>query len=111
MWLCPAAEAKLIRSNEGIFSIAAAETKLIRSNLGIFSIAQWMVEEVQRDPEIRTAIVRTRLLQWADNLPMLPIQTDSVALQQDAIQHQDAIGWDTFLEGHIAKDWEQAHDS
>jgi hypothetical protein len=37
-----------------------------------------------------------------DNLPMLPIQTDSVVLQ-DAIQHQDAIGWDNFFEGRIAK--------
>jgi hypothetical protein len=90
VWLCPDAEAKLIR------------------NEGISDIAQWM-EEVQTDPEIRTAIV-TRLVQWADNLPMLPIQTDSVVLQ-DAIQHQDDIGWDNFFEGRIAKDWEQAQEA
>ena len=71
MWLCPDAEAKLIR------------------NEGIAGITQRM-EEVQTDPEIRTAI-ETRLAQWADNLPMLPIETDSVFLQ-GAIQHQDAIG-------------------
>jgi hypothetical protein len=48
VWLwCPAAEAKLI------------------CNEGISGIAQWM-EEVQTDPEIRTAL-GTRLAQWADN--------------------------------------------
>ena len=82
-------------STRGCQTCPAAEAKLIR-NEGISGIAQWM-EEVQTDPEIRTAI-ETRLLQWADNLPMLPIQTDSVVLQ-DAIQHQDAIGWDNFFEG------------
>jgi hypothetical protein len=39
-----------------------------------------------------------------------PIQTNSVGLQ-DAIQSQDAIGWDNFFEGCIAKDWEQAQDT
>ena len=84
VWLCPAAEAKLIRKE------------------GISGISQWM-EEVQTGPEIRTAI-ETFLSQWSDNLPMLPIQTDSVGLQDTSIQSQDAIGWDNFFEGCIAKD-------
>jgi hypothetical protein len=68
------------------------------------------MEEAQTDPEIRTAI-ETRLSQWSDKLPLLPIQTNSVGLQ-DAIQSQDAIGWwDNFFEGCIAKDWEQAQDA
>jgi hypothetical protein len=41
---------------------------------------------------------------------MLPFQTNSVGLQ-DAIQSQDAIGWDNFFEGCLAKDWEQAQDA
>jgi hypothetical protein len=41
---------------------------------------------------------------------MLPIQTNSVGLQ-DTIQSQDAIAWDNFFEGCIAKDWEQAQDA
>jgi hypothetical protein len=90
VWLCPDAEAKLIRKE------------------GISGISRWM-EEVQTDPEIRTAIETRLLSQWLDNLPMLPIQTDSVGLQ-DAIQSQDAIGWDNVFEGYIAKDWEQAQD-
>jgi hypothetical protein len=40
---------------------------------------------------------------------MLPVQTDSVGLQ-DAIQSQDAIGWDNVFEECIAKDSEQAQD-
>jgi hypothetical protein len=98
VWLCPAAEAKLI---------PAAEAKLI-PNEGISDIARWMEEVHPTDPGIRTAI-ETHLFKWSDNLPMLPIQTDSVGLQ-NAIQHQDAIGWNNFFEGCITKDWEQAQD-
>jgi hypothetical protein len=72
VWLCPDAEATLIRKE------------------GISGISRWM-EEVQTDPEIRS-VIETRMSQWSDNLPMLPIQTNSVGLQ-DAIQSQDAIGW------------------
>jgi hypothetical protein len=73
VWLCPVAEATLIRKE------------------GISGISRWM-EEVQTDPEIRTAI-ETHMSQWSDNhLPMLPIQTNSVGLQ-DAIQSQGRCHW------------------
>jgi hypothetical protein len=70
------------------------------------------MEEVQMDPEIRTA-TETCLSQWSDNLPMLPIQANLVGLQ-DAI-HQPiprchGLGYN-FFEGCIAKDWEQAQDA
>mgnify|MGYP003519673277 CR=1 FL=1 len=90
VWLCQEVEAKCIRKE------------------GISSISRWM-EETQTAPEIR-AVIKTRMSQWSDGRPMPPIQTNTAGLQ-DALHAQDAIGWDNFFEGCIAKEWEQVQDA
>jgi hypothetical protein len=60
-------------------------------------------------PDIKAALL-DRLTQWANNLPPTSSTTYSTSIHA-ALQIQDAIGWDNFFEGCIAKNWEEIQQS
>jgi hypothetical protein len=83
------------------------DTNPQRGNLGYIT----MDEEVQTDPENRTAIETRMSPNSRTTYPCFPFKQTRWACRMPAIQSQDAIGWDNFFEGCSAKDWEQEQDA
>lgn len=71
---------------------------------GIAHLSSWM-ETTQTAPELQAVII-IQLTQWANNQPLTPIPMGLAGLQE-AIQFQDAIGWDNFFKGYITKERKQ----
>ena len=69
---------------------------------------KWM-KKTQTEPSMAEAI-RTRLLQWHSGSDLLPCETDYPGLST-AIRAQDLLGWQNFLDGLLATEWEEVQNS
>jgi hypothetical protein len=87
VWRCPQPEAKAVWEQS------------------IDGLREWMTKQ-KTHPAIKR-IICERLLAWHSGIPS-QAQPDGIPFLRSAVNAQDALGWQSFLEGGLAFDWQFA---
>ena len=70
----------------------------VKWSLATTALCDWMIDE-RTHPEFREAILQ-RLNEWRNQEEQIPVQGSRAV--REAIQCQDAIGWENFIMGRLA---------
>jgi hypothetical protein len=96
---CPRCEAP-VEDAAHVWRYPQREAKAVWEQ-SIDSLRGWLIKQ-KTHPAIRR-IICERLLAWHSGNPSQP-QPEAIQFLRSAIQMQDALGWQPFLEGGLAND-------
>jgi len=90
-------ENKTKQPRKHVIQCRAVDTRQ-RWKTGTKAIWQWFIT-TSTNPNLQHTIFQ-RLEEWCDNKPWWPIHTSNRMLRK-AVQQQDLIGWQSFLQGRV----------